>query len=461
MKDRILIRGSMILSQDPDYRDVPKGDVLIEDNRIEAVAEKIVCEDARIIDGKHKILLPGFVDAHRHNWESMLRSIGVDWTLGQYFTAVKKTLGPAYQPDDIYLAQYIGALECLDSGITTLFDWFHNNNGPEYCDAAIEGLKDAGIRTVFGFSNSIYGELPVSTVPLDYSDFRRIKNAYSASGDSLISLALATRGPQFLSMELVEKEMRLARDTDTLTAIHVGDGIWGRSRPVIKLYEKGLLHSDMTFIHCNTLSDEELMLISQSGAKVVSCPEVEMNMGHGFLPTLREREVGLEPALGVDVCTSIPGDMFGVMRSMLAGVRAVVNDTALKKGTPVEQLPILATEVLKFATLNGAKACNLGQKTGSITPGKAADLVLLDTDMLNMMPMNHGVNAVVEAAHPGNIDMVMVAGKIVKEQKKMLGVNLPKLKRRVEQAAYALFERAGIAKPEEWIPPVYEENHKS
>lgn len=461
MKNRILIQGSTIISQDPKYGVIQKGDVLVEDNHILEIAEKIVCEDARKIDGINKILIPGFVDAHRHNWESMLRSTGVDWTLGQYFNAVKKILGPKYMPNDIYLAQYIGAIECLDSGITTLFDWFHNNNGPEYSDAAIEGLKDAGIRCVFGFSNSIYGELPVSTVPLDYQDFLRVKKTYFSSEDNLMSLALATRGPQFLSMELTEKELKLARETETLTAMHVGDGSWGRVQPVWKLKQRNLLNPNMTFIHCNTISDEELKIIGNLGADVVSCPEVELNMGHGFLPTLREKTFGIEPALGVDVCTSIPGDMFGVMRFMLAGVRAVVNDDALKTNTAVDKLPILATEVLKYATLNGAKACKMEKKTGSITPGKEADLVLLDTNMLNMLPMNNAVNAVVEAAHPGNIDMVMVAGKIVKEQKKLLGVNLPSLKRRIEKAAYELFERAEIKKPEEWIPPAYEESPKS
>lgn len=457
MSDKKIIKGSVIITQDQKYGIMQKGDILIENGKIAAVAEEIEAGDAQVIDGSGKIALPGFVDAHRHNWESLLRSSGVDWTLEQYFTAVKKILGPAYTADDVYFASYIGALECLDCGITTLFDWFHNNNGPEYADAAIAGLKDAGIRAVLGYSNSIYGELPVSSVPMDYEDFRRVKKQYFSSDEGLMTIALASRGPQFLDFGMVEEELKLAEETDTFVVMHVGDGSWGKTHPISRLSREGLLKSNMTFIHCNTLADSEIEQIGELGADTVSCPEVELNMGHGFLPTLRLLKAGVQPALGIDVCTSIPGDMFGVMRSMLAGVRSVVNNEGLLKNESIDPLPLLATDVLKFATQNGANACKLGKKTGSITPGKEADITLIEMDSLNMIPMNGPVNAVVEAANPGNVDTVIVAGKIVKQNKKLAGVDLAELKKKADDRARSLYQRAGIAEPEKWIPPVYKE----
>lgn len=455
MNHKILIQGSTIISQDETLGVIQNGDVLIVDGKICEVAPHIACEDAQRIDGTDKILLPGFIDAHRHNWESLIRSTGVDWTLEQYFTAVKKILGPQYMAEDLYLAQYIGALECLDTGITTLFDWFHNNNGPDYSDAAVKGLEDSRIRFVFGYSNSIYGELPVSNVPLDGKDFLRVKEQYFTSETGKKTLALATRGPQFLEKPLVIEELKLARETDSLIAMHVGDGSWGKRKPLIWLKENDLLKQQMTFIHCNTLLDEELEIIGDLGASVVTCPEVELNMGHGFLPTLRERACGLEPALGIDVCTTVPGDMFGAMRSELAGVRSVVNAQALNENVSVDPLPLLATDVLRFATVNGAKACGLEKKIGTITPGKEADIILLNTCDFNMIPFNHPINSVVESANPSNVDFVMVAGEIVKQNKELLGVDLKALKKKAELAAFQLFERAGITDPMYWIPPVY------
>lgn len=461
MSDKKIIKGSIIITQDQKYGIMQKGDILIVDGKIADVREEIEAGDAQVIDGRGKITLPGFVDAHRHNWESLLRSCGVDWTLEQYFTAVKKILGPSYTADDIYFASYIGALECLDCGITTLFDWFHNNNGPGFADAAIAGLKDAGIRVVFGYSNSIYGELPVSSVPMDYEDFRRVKKQYFSSEDGLMTLALASRGPQFLDFDLVEKELNLAEETNTFVVMHVGDGSWGKTYPISKLNERGLLKNNMTFIHCNTLADSEIEQIGRLGADTVSCPEVELNMGHGFLPTLRLMQAGVQPALGVDVCTSIPGDMFGVMRSMLAGVRSVVNYQGLLKDESIDPLPLMATDVLKFATQNGANACKLGDRTGSITPGKEADIIMIEMESLNMIPMNGPVNALVEAANPGNVDTVIVSGKIVKQNKKLMGIDVTELKKKADARARNLYERAGIAQPEMWVPPVYKEGDLS
>lgn len=455
MADRKIIKGSTVITEDDAFGIIAEADVLIENGKIAEISEKIDYADTMVIDGTDKIMIPGFVDAHRHNWESLLRGTGVDWTLGQYFTAVKQKLGPAYSSRDIYLASYIGALECLDSGITTLFDWFHNNNDPECADAAVNGLKDAGIRAVFGYSNSIRGELPVSSVPLDYGDFCRIKKQYFSSEKDLLTLSLATRGPQFLEMDMVRREIDLARETNTFAVMHVGDGSWGKSRPVMKLHNQGLLDSNMTFIHCNTLDDKEIEMIGEIGADAVSCPEVELNMGHGFLPTLKLLQAQIEPALGIDVCTSVPGDMFSVMRSMLAGVRAVVNDKGLLENKPVDPLPLFASDVLRFATQNGANACKLGHKTGSISIGKEADIVLIDRTALNMMPVNDPINAVVAAVNPGNIDTVLVSGNIVKKDKKLLGVDLASLRRKADDAVQNLFERAGVPIFGEWIPKIY------
>ena len=453
--EKIIIKNAVIITEDPKLGMITRGDILIQDGIIAEVTEKIEGE-GQVIDASGMIAVPGFVDGHRHTWESLIRSTGVDWNHAQYFNGVKKVMGPLYTPDDTYVANYLGALECVDAGITTVYDWFHNNNSPEHADAAIQGLKDAGIRAVFGYSDDAEGEIPVSDKPIDYDDVRRIKDKYFTSKNQLLTMAMATRGPQFLEMNHVREEISLARELDIPVCIHVGDGLWGKSRPVIKLKDEGLIDENFTCIHCNTLCDEEIEIIGQIGVDAVFCPEVELNMGHGFPAALRLRAAGIEPGLGIDVCTSIPGDMFGSMRAALMGIRAVVNDHALQNELVVDPLPVLASDVLRFATQNGANACKLGSVTGSITVGKQADITLIQTQALNMFPVTNPVGAVVEAANVGNVDTVLIAGKIVKRNGKLTDVDMNRVRNMVNSARDGLFARAGVPSTGEWVPDVFE-----
>lgn len=456
-----LIKGALIVTEDANRKIYRKGDILIKGTKIAAIGEDLGNPEAEVIDGKGMIALPGFVDAHRHSWESLIRSVGVDWTLAQYMMAIKFVLGPLYTADDIYCATYLSAVEALECGITTLFDWFHNINGPDFADAAIQGYKDAGIRCVLGYANSVKGELPVSDYPMDYEDFRRVKKQYFSAKNDMMSLCLATRGPQFETIDLFLKEMKIAREYDMFVTMNAGDGIWGKVRPIQQLKDLGLMDFDYTFVHCNTLSDEEIQMIGDMGAACVSCPEVELNMGHGYPPTLRELKAGIKPAFGVDVTTSVPSDMFGPMRFLLAGVRSVVNAEGLKTGEPIDPLPILATDVLHFATQHGADACKMGDLTGSLTVGKEADITLLDTCAANLIPMNDPVGAIVEAAHTGNVDTVLVAGEFKKRNKKLVGVDMQLLSSRIEKARDGLFGRAGVPATGEWKPEPYRETPDS
>jgi cytosine/adenosine deaminase-related metal-dependent hydrolase len=220
----------------------------------------------------------------------------------------------------------------------------------------------------------------------------------------------------------------------------------------VQLASRGLLGDDITYVHCNTLTDEDFRLIGESSATASISPEVELQMGHGFLATLKLIEVGVRPSISIDIVTSIAGDMFGAMRMLLAGTRAVVNDEALRQRRIVDPLPLMSRDVLEFATVEGARACGLDAQTGSLTPGKEADIVLLDTDSLNLMPINNPHGMVVECAHAGNVDTVIVAGRIVKRDKCLLGVDLLRMRARVETARGDLFRRANVSSDGSWLP---------
>ncbi len=454
---RTLIRNATIISMDPTIGDLHRGDILIDGTKIAAVAPSVPGDGAEIIDGTNKIAVPGFIDTHRHTWESLLRGAGPDWSLGQYFTGVRVVMGGLYTPDDNYVANLLGAYEAIDSGVTTLYDWSHNNNSPAHSDAVVNGLKDSGIRAVFGYGNANAEWFPPNEMPTNYDDLKRVRKEHFSSDDGLVTMAFAARGPQFTTLDITEKDFKTARDLGIRITVHVGDGLWGMSKPLVQMNSRGMLKDDTTYVHCNTIGDEEYKLMGDTGGTASIAPELEMQMGHGLPPALRMLAVGVRPTISSDVVTTVPADMFGAMRALLAGTRLMVHMKALEEKRMVEPLPLSSREALSFATIDGAKACGLEHKTGSLAPGKEADIVLIDTDAMSLIPVNNPVSAVVEFSHIGNVDTVVVAGKVKKRGGKLTGVDFPAFRRKVDAARDALFERAGAPTDGSWIVKPYQE----
>jgi cytosine/adenosine deaminase-related metal-dependent hydrolase len=456
MADRTLIQGAHIISIDPAVGEIPGGDILIEGRHIAAVGRSLSAGDARIVDATDMIALPGFVDTHRHTWQALIRSIGADWTLAQYFSGVRGVLGGVFRPEDNYAGTYIGVLEALDSGITTLLDWSHNMNSPEHADATIRAHEDSGSRVVFAYGNSNAEWLPVSDIPHS-RDVVRLRAEHFNSDDGLITLAMALRGPQFATIDVTEHDWKLAREVGARITVHVGDGLWGLSKPLVQLDERGLLGPDTTYVHCNSLHEEDFRLMAETGGTASIAPELEMHMGHGDVATGRLLAVGIRPSISIDVVTTIGGDMFSAMRACLAAELAIANRRALDERVVLDPLPVMTSDALEFATLQGARACGLGDKVGSLTPGKEADVILVDTDRLGLQPMNNPRGATVMAAHPSDVDSVWVAGRRVKEGGRLVGVDLAAVRRLVDASRDHVFRTAGAQTGGDWLPRPYAE----
>ncbi|GAN78455.1 amidohydrolase family protein [Acidisphaera rubrifaciens] len=452
---RTVIRNAMIVSMDAKIGDFHDADLLIDGEKIAEVRPNIGPVDAQEIDGRGMIVIPGFIDTHRHTWQCMLRNAAADWTLAQYFGGVRGVMGELYTPDDMYLANYVGALEALDAGITTLYDWSHNNNTPDHADMAVKGLRDAGLRAVYGYGNANREWFPVSDLPSNFDDVARVRRTHFNGDDGLMTMAFAARGPQFATLDVTEDDFRKARELGLRITLHAGDGLWGLNHPVDQLHSRGLLRDDTTYVHCCTLSDSEFKLIADTGGTASLSAEVELNMGHGNPATLGLLKHGCRPSISIDVCCSVGGDMFAQMRILMAGTRGFLNEEALARHALVDPLPITTRDILDFATVQGARACGLEGRTGSLTPGKQADIVMLDTYALNMFPINNPIGAVVEDAHVGNIDTVFVAGRIMKRHGKLVHADVRGLRGRMERSADALFERAGVPRDGTWLPKPY------
>ncbi|MFI6977456.1 amidohydrolase family protein [Embleya sp. NPDC050154] len=395
--DRLLLRGGTVVDTDPHVTARPNTDVLIENGTIAAVGSGLSAEGAEVVDARERIVLPGFVDTHRHVWQSVLRAVAVDSDLGDYLGLVLGRLSPAMRPEDVYTGNLVGALECLDSGITTVQDFSHVQHRAEHGDAAVSGLRAAGIRAVFG-----YGHPPFDPAARDPRLVRDLRARLFAGDDELVTLALAPGGPSYTPIDVVEEDWRLAAELDIPLAVHVGSGPVAQ-RPIEALRDRGLLNARTLYIHGNSLPDDELAMIADSGGALSIAPHIEAQMGHGAPMINRSRTVGLVTGLGADVVTSGPGDMFSLLRAALL-------TSQLANGSR-----LFAADMLRMATIGGAAALGLADRIGSLAVGKQADVVLLRADAVNLVGATHDIaGAVVACAHPGNVDTVLVAGRTVK-----------------------------------------------
>jgi 5-methylthioadenosine/S-adenosylhomocysteine deaminase len=462
MTERTLVKGGTVITVDPAVGDFfPSGDVLIEDGAIAAVAPSLEVGDAEVIDATDCLVLPGLVDTHRHTWQALFRNIGSDWTLAHYFTGLHGTMSQLYRPQDTYAGNLIGTLEALDSGITTLLDWSHNLNTPEHTDAALDALVESGSRVVFAHGAGFAHWAPVSALDHPAEDVRRLRNGRLSSDDGIVTLALAPRGNQFATLDVTRRDYELAAELGLRITCHAGDGEWGKGRPIAQLYEHGLLSSNQTYVHCNSLADDELKMMADAGCTASCSPDIELQMGHGWPATGRLLEAGIRPSLSIDVCCSNGGHMFGTMRATIGTERGFDNQAARDRGeASVSEMELTCRDVLEFATIEGARAVGLDDKIGSLTPGKRADLIVVRADSFGMTPLNNPIGAFVYNAHPGLVDTILVDGKVVKRDGKLVDVDAARVRRLAIESRDDILRRAdganGARLGGDWIPQAYE-----
>jgi cytosine/adenosine deaminase-related metal-dependent hydrolase len=462
MAQRTLIKGGTVVTVDPQLGDLyPTGDVLIEDGTIVAVERELDGVDAEVIDATDRLVMPGLVDTHRHTWQALFRNVASDWTLAHYFTGLHGMLSGLYRPEDTYAGNLIGTLEALDSGITTLLDWSHNLNTPQHSDAAVDALFESGARVVFAHGGGHQHWQPVSSEHHPADDVRRLRNGRLASDDQLVTLFLAPRGNQFATMEVTEADWALADELGIRITCHFGDGEWGRGRPVAALNERGLLGPQMTFVHCNTLADDELQMMADHGVSASISPDIELAMGHGWPATGRLMKVGIRPSLSIDVCSLNGGHLFGTMRATIGTQRGFDNEAARAQGkASVDEMQITCRDVLEFATIEGARACGLDHKIGSLTPGKRADVILVRADTYGMTPLNYPAGQFVYNAHPGLVETILVDGVVVKRDGRLLTADLQRVRQLAIDARDDIMRRAegrtGAKLGGDWIPQAYE-----
>jgi|tagenome__1003787_1003787.scaffolds.fasta_scaffold20936343_2 5-methylthioadenosine/S-adenosylhomocysteine deaminase len=491
---RYVIRGGAVMTMDPSMPNKGEwanADVLVEGKKIVAVGPNLKAGGASEIDARGKIVMPGFIDTHHHQFETALRSFlangllindqsGSASAFPSYFEFILLTFAPVYRPQDVYISELFGGLAQLDDGVTTVHDVSQIHHSPQHSDAAIQALFDTGRRAAFGFFESaganILGTNPGNKYP---TDAPRIKKQWFSSSDQLVHMIMG--GEVYLDDATTDLSWTIGRQLDLQVAAHILSpfGI----RPTFDKLAAGTggnghigIAGDNLFIHMTGMSDTAWAKVKQVGAHVSIAFPIEMNMRHGMPPIVRMQQMGLEPSLSTDVEVTMTADFFTQMRVAMNLQRMVVNQMTLDKPNGNQNLPdprnwelpqtaitsndtgfpywptppgdipapLTTRDVLRFATINGAKGLRLDKKTGSLTPGKEADIIILDAEAINVAPVNSVPGAVVSLMDRTNVETVIVAGKVRKWKGKLVDVDVRKLRRELESSRDFIFDAAKI-----------------
>ena len=428
---RILLKGGVVISMDPAVGDFATGDVLIEGKKIAGVAASGQLKapaQALVIDASNTIVIPGFVDAHRHSWEGQLRRIIPDGAIGEYMAVTHNGFARHYRPHDIYVGNLITALGCIDAGITCLIDNSHNSRSAAHSDAAVQALVDSGIRGVHASGAPQTGDWDRQWP----QDLERLQKKFFTSTDQLVTLRM------FAGMNrehwALARRLGLRITTESNSAGSVFDDFWNEK----------LLRPDNTFNHCQGWPDLVWQHVKEAGATVNVCPRSDSQyaLGEGVSTFQTALDHGIRPGFSIDNEVSYGTDMFTEMRVAFYVQRAMATYRKTRGDAKAPGL-VDVRQVLECATLGGAACAGLLDKCGSLTPGKEADIVMIRTDDINLYPSNHALGTVALAADIRNIDTVIIGGRVRKSRGKMVGVNMDRFRRLADESRAYLFMKAG------------------
>lgn len=435
----VLLRGATVVTMDPALGTIDAGDVLLRGAHIVEVGRKLPDAEALVVDVTGSIVAPGMVDTHRHAWQAQQRRTIPDVDdLGGYLRSTLMQVAPAYTPDDVYVGTRLAALSALDGGITTMLDFSHNSRTAAHSDAAITALIDSGIRGVHASMAPHFGDWDGQWP----ADLARLRSSYVPSDDQLVTLRMAALATGDIAGHLAygAELAKVAADLDIGVSLDVMFG-QGASRAILAWQQQGLLGPHLESIHSTALSAAAWAAMRDHGVTVSLAPTSDAQIGlEDAVPPVDEALAhGIRPGLSVDVEVALASDMFTQMRVLLAIQRMRAVNAAY--GTGQNPSRITTRDVLDFATLSGARTLRLDDRTGSITPGKQADLIVVDAEAINTMPLHDAVGTLVLGADRSNVTSVWVAGQVRKWEGELVGVDVDALRSEVHDSVAAIAER--------------------
>lgn len=440
-----VVRNAYIVSMDKAIGDLPRGDVHVRDGRIVAVAARIDAPGVEVIDASGMIAMPGFVETHWHLWNTIQKNM---LRKGVEYFPLKAALVRHYTPEDFYRSNRLALAEAMHGGMTTVHNFAHNTRSPAHVDAELKALAESGLRGRYS-----YGWIdPIADKEImPATDVARVQKQWFGSDSPFggrVDLGVAVRGPMYTAHDVYAAEIKAAQGLGLPIVMHIGQNK-RRYTSVAKLRDEGLIDKSTILVHGVVADERDREAIAQSGA----------SLSVSIQPELRGQEDGdirnqmlLMLARNVNICLSVDSTVLGSV-SMFDAMSTTWYLGIPWRGTPSEKQPLIDFRTcLEMATINGAKALGIADKTGSLTPGKRADLLLVRANDLNMVPMGEVDTALVRSATVANIDTVVADGRFVKYDGRLVGVNVEQVKREAAAALFDVRKRAGG----QWAPKTSE-----
>jgi 5-methylthioadenosine/S-adenosylhomocysteine deaminase len=442
----LVFRHATVLTMDDSHRVEHDADVLIEREQISAIGHNLAVPDGTLeIDASGGIVMPGMIDTHRHMWQTAMRGYGADWTLTQYFVWNYLQWGKSFRPQDIYAGNLLSAIEAVDAGVTTSVDWSHNLQTVEHAEAAVNALTEVPGRFVLGYGNIQAAPWEWSATP-EFRDF--VSRRFAGGGTDMLGFQMAFDVPP-ASPDFPEKAaFEVARELGVPVTTHAGVWKVTTDEGIRLMHEHGFMNERTIYVHAATLSADSYHRIAATGGHASMSTESECSAGQGYPPTWKLREHGISVSLSMDTSVWWSADLFSAMRATLSADRARENLEAHAMDETVTHHKLRAEQVVDWATRGGAKALGLDSVIGSLEAGKKADVVLIKNDHSPaMFPVLNPYGHVVFQAGRGDVHTVVINGRVVKHEHRLVGADLAKARNVVGQTVDYLKGELG---PQAW-----------
>ena len=436
-RSNYLIKNGAVITVDPKLGTLPKADVLVRNGAIANIGPNLAADGAEVIDAADMIVMPGLIDSHYHMWSTLGRNFISDDGF-EYFPA-KWATGELYDADDFYNSVILGLAELASGGVTTVHNWSHNNRSPQHVDAELRAHRDSGLRARYSIGH--IDRLPADVVN-KFEDLGRVQSEWFADRsrlDGLVHLGVNLRGMVQSDARVFHTEMQDMLKRGLGVCIHASQ-TQPNSDDAADYERRGYLGAKFLFCHYIAATDSDREAMARTKTSLSFSTHSEFRLGeHGDprVALMKARAAGVSVSLSSDATSIAPPNMFENMRFTW-------NMCMPWKGTDTEKLaPLSFYDAIEMGTINGARALGLADVTGSLTPGKRADLILVRTGDLNIAPLANIETTIVQSATPANVDTVMVDGRIVKRQGKMVGYDVGAIVERAKRSALKIRNAAG------------------
>ncbi len=440
---RTLIKNALIVTMDKQRRVLEHADLFIEDEKISAVGGTIKEKPDRVIDGTGRIVLPGFICGHTHLYGIMLRGAPLKMQAPSDFLQILDRIwwraDSAFQNEDAYASALIACYEFIRSGTTCFADTYSGPNSIEgVLDSIAKGVTEVGMRGILAFEVTERNSVEEGKQGLQ-ENVRFLKRLENQPHDLLYGM-YSLHASFTLSDEIIQKTREQADQLSAPITIHTSEGLIDvyynleryDKRTVERLFDLGLLGSDVILAHCVNVNMDELRLIQGSGASVAHNPMSNMNNAVGVAPVKDMLE------LGIPVCLGNDGYIFDAMENLRTAY-------LIHKVHHLDSRVTTPNQILEMATIKGAECYGLENEIGSIEPGKYADLVILHPHPQATPILPEGVAGYIlygVTAH--DIETVMIHGNTVVEAKQVTTVKTETIEHTMEKVVPKLWSKLGI-----------------